>query len=311
MKLRRMLAIFLMLVLFLGSTLSAAESVSSIVKNQTEANNSNSESTQPEDVQYYALIVGVERFSDPKVNDSVFEDDKIDDEAIAIHELLLTSENWKDENIKIILNENATKDKIQDAIVNWLGEKEDENDIVLIYYADHGWKIPLKQRRYGHAAVFTYNVTSENRLEDKITDKEFDSWVDTLDSKNIAIILDTCSSGRMLSLRQQGRTILTAGGKYFFCGVDEDDTLGTGIFGHFLIQGFKGVADLNNDGWVSAEEVFRYARLPTIHFSIWKQFPFIIQAHNRTMIWFFQIPRMYDRHFGDIKLVQYQSATKE
>jgi hypothetical protein len=308
MKLGRILVIFLTLVLFFSSTLSVADSASSVVKNQNNA--TGPDPAQPEDVEYYAVIVGVERFVDPKLNETVFEDDKIDDEAIAIRELLLASENWKNENIKIMLNENATKDKIQDAIVNWLGEKEDQNDVVLIYYADHGWKIPLRQRRYGHAAVFTYNVTSEARLEDKITDKEFDSWVDTLDSKNIAIIIDTCYSGKMLSLRQQGRTILTAGGKYFFCGVDEDDTLGTGIFGYFIIQGFKGIADLNNDGWVSAEEVFRYAKMPTIHFSIWKQFPFIIKAHNQTMIWFFQIPRMYDRHFGDIKLVQYQS-TKE
>jgi len=304
MKLKRMLTVFLTLVLFLGSTLSVTDSASSVVKNQT--NVTNSDSAQPEDVEYYALIVGVERFAGLDLPEHC-----IDDEAIAMHDLLLNSSNWKEENIKILLNENATKDKIHDAIVNWLGEKEDENDVVLIYYVDHGWKIPLKQRRYGHAAVFTYNVTAEGRLEDKITDKEFDSWMDTLDSKNIVIILDTCYSGRMFALRQNGRVLLAAGGKHFFCGVDEDDILGNGIFGYFLMQGFKGVADLNNDGWISAEEVFRYAKLPTIHFSIWKEFPFIIKWKNQTIIWFFQIPRMYDRHFGDIKLVQYQSATKE
>jgi len=261
---------------------------------------SESEKETNTDVDYYAVIVGVEKFAGLEFP----EEDHIDDEAIAMYDLLLNSSNWKEENIKILLNENATKDKIHDAIVNWLGEKETQNDVVLIFYTDHGWRIPITKRKYGQAMVFTYNMTKEYRIEDAITDKEFDSWVDTLDSKNIAIILDTCYSGRMFALRQNGRVLLAAGGKHFFCGVDEDDTLGNGIFGYFLMQGFKGVADINNDGWVTVEEAFRYARLPTIHFSIWKQFPFVIKWNNQTIIWFFQVPIIYDRYVGELPLIK-------
>jgi hypothetical protein len=289
---KKFLAFFIIFLLFHTFTF-----ISNASENKTDGSNERN---------YYALIIGIEKF----IGIELPEEDHIDDDAIAMYELLLNSKNWKEENIKMILNENATKDKIQDAIVNWLGEKEDENDIVLIYHVGHGWKIPLRQRKYGHAAVLTYNETEEHRLEDRITDKEYDSYVDELDSKHITIILETCYSGKMFALRQRGRVILAAGGKYFFCGVDEDDTLGSGIFGYFLRQGFEGVADLNNDGWVTSEEAFRYARLPTIHFSIWKQFPFIIQWMNQTIIWFFQIPWMYDRHFGGIPLVQYQTITE-
>jgi len=293
---KRTMVIFLLIVASGFSTIIAADID---VRSQDPLSNLIDSSN---DVDYYALIVGVEKFRGVVYPD----EDRIDDTAIAMYDLLLNSSNWKEENIKMLLNENATKDRIHDAIVTWLDEREDENDIVLIFYEDHGCKIPFWKRRYGHAAVYTYNVTEEHLLEDKITDKEFDAWVDELESKHIAIILETCYSGRMFALRQQGRVLLAAGGKYFFCGVDEDDSLGYGIFGYFLFQGFKGVADINNDGWVTAEEVFRYARLPTIHFSIWKQFPFIIEWNNRTIIWFFQIPVMYDRHFGGIPLVQYR-----
>jgi hypothetical protein len=261
---------------------------------------------QPEDVEYYALIIGVERFIDPDYNNLTYEEDKIDDGTIAMYDLLLNGSNWKEENIKLMLNEEATKDEIKKAIEEWLGSRADENDVVLIYYDGHGGKIKLKNRSKGHATICTYNQTMGGGLEVRITDKEFDSYVDKIKSKHITIILESCYSGKMLALRQSGRVILTAGGRFFFCGVDEDDNLNSGIFGYFLRMGFKGVADLNNDGWVTAEEVFRYARRPTIHHSFWFQFPFIIEFNNRSIIWFFQIPWMYDRHFGSIPLYEYK-----
>jgi len=109
----------------------------------------------------------------------------------------------------------------------------------------------------------------------------------------------------MKSLIQKNRIILAAGGKHFFCGVDESDALGFGIFTFFIMQGLKGIADINNDGWVSAEECFRYAKIPTIISSIWQQFPFIQEWNNRTIIWFFQIPIMYDSYLGSYKLIEY------
>jgi len=267
------------------------------------SNNTLNSDLETDDVEYYALIVGIATFAGGNIYP---EEDKIDDDAINMYNLLLESKNWKEENIKLLINENATKDKIQDSIVSWLDEREDENDVVLIYYSTHGWKLKLNKRHLGNAYIFTYNQTEENRLEDKITDKEFDSYVDELESNHITIILGSCYSGRMLQLRQIGRVMLAAGGKYFFCGVDEDDTLGGGIFTYFIQQGLKGVADINNDGWVTAEEAFFYARLPTIHFSIYKQFPFVIEWMNQSIIWFFQVPRMYDRYPGSLKLYQYE-----
>jgi len=302
MKLKTIIVIALTLS-FMTSGISMTVTSIKVEKNNTLPTDSNTYKT--EEIEYYALIIGVETFAGGNMYPL---EDKIDDDAITMYNLLLNSSNWKEENIKMLLNENATKDKIKDEIENWLGGLADENDIVLIYYTSHGWKTKLKDRRYGNAFIFTYNETDEHRLEDRITDKEFDSYVDKIKSKHIAIILGSCYSGRMLALRQKGRVLLAAGGKYFFCGVDEDDSLGGGIFTHFVKQGFKGVADLNNDGWVTAEEAFRYAKMPTIHFSIWKQFPFIQKWRNattsQTIIWFFQIPTMYNRHIGDIPLVK-------
>ena len=297
--------IFMMLILFSSSSISISISANSIDNKSISIQELDHNS--PEDIEYYALIIGVETF----VGGILYPmEDKLDDDAIAMYNLLLNSSNWKEQNIRLILNENATKDKIRDKITGWLGNVADENDVVLIYYISHGWKTKLKDRLKGNAYIFTYNHTKGSGLETKITDKEFDSYVDNIKSKHIAIIFGSCYSGRMLALRQRGRVILAPGGRFLFCGVDECDVLKSGIFGYFLRKGFEGVADLNNDGWVTAEEAFIYAKIPAIWHSFWVQFPFIQNYYdgveNRTIFFLFQIPVMFDRYFGQLKLFQYE-----
>lgn len=249
------------------------------------------------EINYYALVIGVEKFQDVELPGEY-----IDDAAISFYKKLLESENWKEENVKLLLNENATKNDIKNSIINWLDEREGRNDVVLYYFTGHSWRIMLRERLQGMKGN-TYSHpydTSKN----KITDIELDSWLDKLESRNIAVILDTCYSGRMLSLRQLGRTVLAAGGKYFFCPVDGDDSLQNGIFTYHLIQGLDGVADINNNGWISAEELFRYARLPVIHFSFWKQFPFFDFSRWPYLPAFIgpQVPYIYDRHIGELPI---------
>ena len=247
-----------------------------------------------EDVDYYAVIVGVETFEDLEYDEVVC----IDEDAQSIYDKLVTC-NWEEENIKILLNENATKENIHDAITGWLDDKENESDIVLFYYSGHGWKMPLGNLKNGHAYLFSYNNSDPRFDEGDISDVELDSYFDELESKNIVVVLDHCYAGRMRSLKQSGREILTAGGKYLFCPVDEDISIGHGIFTYYLLQGFDGVADLNDDGWITAREAFRYARFPTFYHSFWKQFPFITTGVGP------QLPFIYDYHFGSIPLINY------
>jgi len=298
MKIKKIVCVSIIVLLFSTSFYLSAEG-RVIEKSSCSDEKLNAQS---DDIEYYALLIGVEKFQDMED----FPEDKIDDGVIAMQDLLLSSKNWKKENIKILLNENATKENIHDSIVNWLDGKETEKDVVLYYFTGHSLKMPLLKRNKGNAYSFPYDIKDFDYSEDKITDIELDSWLDELESNHLTIILDTCYSGRMVSLRQDNRVILTAGGKYFFCGVDESDALGHGIFTFFLLQGFKGIADINNDGWVTSEEAFRYARIPTVLSSIWEEFPFIQKWNNQTIIWFFQIPWIYDHYRGSLPLIEYQ-----
>lgn len=247
-----------------------------------------------DDINYYALLIGVEKF-----DEAVFPEVYIDEGAIGMYETLVNNGNWVEENIKLLLNENATKANIQEAITCWLDDKETENDVVLYYFTGHSWKISLRNRAKGHTYTYPFDLS-----QNKITDVELDYWLDGLESKHVAVILDTCYSGRMRALCQPGRTMLAAGGKYLLCPVDGDYSLECGIFTYHLLQGFEGVADINDDGWVPAEEVFRYARMPTFHFSFWKQFPF---KRYLPLIIGPQLPYMHDRHLGELPLIELPS----
>lgn len=258
------------------------------------------ENNDSSEANYYAVIFGVEKFKHMEFDDAVC----IDEDAISIYEKLLSCRNWDENNIKMLLNENGTKPKIQNTITGWLDDKENENDIVLVYLSGHGWKTNLSERKHGNSYYLTYNCSTVFYNEDVITDKELDNWLDALESKHVIVILDHCYSGRMLKLRQNGRIILAAGGKYLFCPVDEDITLGHGIFTFFLLQGMDGVADTNDDGWITAQEAFRYARWPTFWFSFYKNFPFITKGVGP------QIPFIYNQHIGKIPFLHYKLIIK-
>ncbi|MCK5301485.1 MAG: caspase family protein, partial [Thermoplasmatales archaeon] len=207
-----------------------------------------------DDIEYYAIIIGIENFIGIE-----FSDDYIDETASAFYEKLRTGDNWKKDNIKILLNENATKNNIRESILNWLKPIENEDDIVLFYFVGHSNKIPYDNKIYGNAFLLPYDTNNKVFSEDKITDIELDSWFDELESKHMTIIFDTHYSGQMSNINQYGRVILSSSG-IFSNKVIEDDKLGYCIFSYYLMKGFESGADNNDDDWVSINEVFQYSR---------------------------------------------------
>ena len=163
-----------------------------------------------DDVEYYAIIIGIENFIGIE-----FSDNYIDETALAFYEKLRTGDNWKKDNIKILLNQNATKNNIQESILNWQKPIENEDDIVLFYFVGHSYKIPYDKKIYGNSFLLPYDTSDKVFSEDKITDLELDSWFDELESKHMTIILDTCYSGQMNKINQFGRVVLSSRGKIF------------------------------------------------------------------------------------------------
>jgi uncharacterized caspase-like protein len=158
----------------------------------------------------YAVIVGVADYYPPGPGGQDLQ--YTDDDAMDMKNVLLSSVygEWKEENIKVLLNSQANKTNIKAAIEKWLDAKETTDDTVLFFYSGHG--LCFQESRYNPDGdieadgydeyLFVYQpheCTSADPcfINDAIADGELDSYLDKLESNNIVVITDTCFSGGM------------------------------------------------------------------------------------------------------------------
>ena len=79
----------------------------------------------------WAVIIGINDYKNmPNLNYAV-------NDAKSVKEMLMKNFNYREDHIKVILNENATKEGILKGFNELLKEAK-ENDRVLIFYAGHG-----------------------------------------------------------------------------------------------------------------------------------------------------------------------------
>ena len=205
----------------------------------------------------WAVIVGV---SDYKRLDD------ISGNANSAEELFqLLSPAWGEEHIKLLLDSEATKANVREAI-DWLASNKDANDTVLFYFAGHG-----ETRK---AQIAPYNAYYAKTW---ITSSELSGWLRALDSERIVIILDTCYAGRFeTSLSDSGRVVLMSSraDEESWVSQWEYDDEWYNIFTYFLLEALSefDYADDNWDYELSAEELFRYAEHEVVFVTEdWKQ----------------------------------------
>jgi len=93
------------------------------------------------DEEYYAVIAACSEYENPKNNIPKVLPPISEKKLSAFYNSLLESENWKEENIILLLNEDATKQKIIDALQE-MAVTVDENDIFLFSWQGHGSEVP-------------------------------------------------------------------------------------------------------------------------------------------------------------------------
>ncbi len=172
----------------------------------------------------------------------------------------LCSHGWRRDHIKYICNDNMTKQELIDAI-SWLDEKEDKNDISFIYLFAHGGR-----GRF---------VLSDGTMHYRRLNRELNK----LDSDGIFLLLGPCHSGTAIPyLERKGRVIITS------CRKNEIN------FGFHYSEtyGLEGIADNigNNDGKVSAEELYGYISMVPLGSGEYEQ-----------------QPQISDRYQGELNLV--------
>jgi len=182
----------------------------------------------------------------------------------------LLNYGWKKENIKheaSLIGLGVTRKKILNAI-DWLELREDEDDVVLMFFSIHGY---YQEDKYPFDELDGKDESIYPSYGSPITDDELGVLLNKFESKQIIVIFNACYAGGMIDgnmdLKGEGRVILTSSNADetsigFYHGEHENS-----IFSYYLIEGLKGPADKNNDKNISVEEIFEYAAARTTSYA--------------------------------------------
>ncbi len=143
--------------------------------------------------QYWALIVGINEYSGaPRLHTAVAD-------AMGIRDVLVERYGFKPERIRMLLNADATRSRIEGAFVK-LAREAGAADSVLIYYAGHG--------QYSDDNQLAWWVPVDGNIDEPgswILDAAIRNYVAVMRARHVYVIADSCFSG---SLFAQTRAIL-------------------------------------------------------------------------------------------------------
>jgi hypothetical protein len=214
----------------------------------------------------YAFIIGINRYEDSKIptlNYAV-------QDANAIAQMLEGLE-FPRENIRILLNENATLAKIKDEFAK-LGRQTKKNDRLLVYWAGHG-----DSETSPRGGEIGYLIPHDAKLDSKystcLSMDEVKRMTELVAAKHILFLVDACYGGlsavasRSLPKETEAYLqkitsaeavqIITAGTKDEQ--VVESPSWGHSAFCKAILDGFQTrLADRDGNGVVTADELYSY-----------------------------------------------------
>lgn len=118
-------------------------------------------------------------------------------DARSVRDLLVMKWNVPEENIRLLLNRDATRAAIEESITGWLAGNAQPGDQVTIFFAGHGsqmWDESGDEDDGLDETIAPADVLATS-TENDISDDTFNDWLGTIRTDNILVALDNCSSG--------------------------------------------------------------------------------------------------------------------
>ncbi len=208
------------------------------------------------DMRVWAVVIGVGSYNHmPPLRYT-------DDDAYRMFAFLKSPEGGAlpDEQIRILIDEDATKTKILQKMEE-LYTKAGPDDLILLYFSGHGLK--------GSFLPIDFDGFNNKLLHDEINGVFRKSR-----AKYKLCIADACHSGSLLAMRSGSvtntlsnyyKTLAQAepGTALIMSSKSEENSLESsglrqGVFSHFLIRGLKGEADKDTNKVITVDELFGY-----------------------------------------------------
>lgn len=209
----------------------------------------------------FAFIIGINNYKN--INSLEY----AENDAKSIKEILINEYNYKEENITMLLGENANKDTILSQYSKYIN-KTCDNDSLLFYYAGHGETYMGIQGNEGF--LVPYDGTQEN-WNTLIGWKEIIEKGNLIKAKHIFYVIDACYSGLALSrgpafassrfltdiLSRPARQVLTAGKGDQKVADAKGPIANHSLFTGYFIKGILGEAAQEN-GIITANMLMAY-----------------------------------------------------
>ena len=229
----------------------------------------------------WAVIIGIDKYKySDQLNYAV-------NDAEAVKDMLISKFDYPEENIRYLVDDEATLSKIKLALDD-ISTSADENDRVLVFYSGHG-----ETQKNNDGTETGYIIPVEGRQEKPYaTGLAMDDILRTCqmsNAKHMLFLMDACYSGLMTEnvkglskpqekgylskvANEKARQIITAGGGGEQ--VIERDEWQHSAFTKNLLAGLDNwESDTDEDGYVTADELGTYLRKSVTEDSDFQQTP--------------------------------------
>lgn len=210
----------------------------------------------------WALVIGINKYE----HASPLAFARNDAEVIA--ETLKTKFGFPEENVFILLDEAATRDRIRSSYLRFTAAEVEQDDRIVVFFAGHGCT------RTGKRGEVGYLVPSDGTLDDLSTLVRWDDLTrnsELIPAKHILFVMDACYGGLALHrqmppgssrflknmLQRYSRQVLTAGKADEPVADAGGPRAGHSIFTGHLLNALDGAA-ADGSGIISANAVMAY-----------------------------------------------------
>ena len=214
----------------------------------------------------WAVIIGIDKYENLSNLDYAVAD------AEAVQDMLVSKFDYKEENIKLLLNEEANKTNIVNVISD-VSLNAGKNDRILIFYSGHGETMHLPDGgEMGY--LLPIDGSQDNLFASAIPMDDLTDFSNMSKAKHMLFLVDACYGGlaavgtKSLDAKKtpnyiekitnrKSRQIITAGGKTEK--VIEKSEWGHSAFTKNLLSALgEWYADSNSDSYITADELGDY-----------------------------------------------------
>jgi len=224
----------------------------------------------------WAVVIGINKYVHlPSLKYAV-------NDAREFYRYLVDVNKVPKDNVWLIVDEEATLDKVKSTLGTRLRRSAGKEDTVIIYLAGHGALETDSSSPDGDGLekyILPYNADPRDLYSSAMPMREIAQIFQRINSDRLILITDMCYSGatggRTVPVpgmranisgaflerisRGRGRVVLTAGDANEVT-IERDD-LRHGVFTYFLLEGLRGKADADGNGIITVDEVYRYVSI--------------------------------------------------